>query len=253
MQTRSLFFFLLALGLAVVSLGMAPATARQGNGDPAPAGRTFADYALDATAALQSRWLAAPGWHMCLVPGCPTALHDWGADALTYDLYFRWRTDRDPGLPAFLNRLIPAVPAYAPCTGPRCSQWSDVPMWDSVAASREFAATGETAALRRAIAAFAAVQGAPAVYARGGCPDIHYQQPFGGSNHLKTLETDSNYVKAAMLLYDVTGRQDYLADASAEYAAIRNRFLIHWSHSTRSTSSTTAGIARSFRTASSPR
>jgi hypothetical protein len=98
-------------------------------------------------------------------------------------------------------------------------------MWDSVAAAREYEATGEPAALERAVEAFDAVQAAPAFYKRGACADIPYQQPLGGSNDLKTLETDSNYVKAALLLYNATGARQYVADAESAYAAIRRRFL----------------------------
>jgi hypothetical protein len=186
---------------------------------------TYSDFAQDAAVTLESTWLAGASWRMCLTAGCPVSGNDWGADALTYDLAFRWRTTGFAALVPFLQRLIPSIPSYTPCSGSPCSQWSDVPMWDSIAAARAFEVTGNATALSRAVQAFAAVQQAPAAYARGACPDVRYQQPFGGGNHLKTLETDSNFVKAALLLYQETGHRVYLADATATYAAIRTRFL----------------------------
>jgi hypothetical protein len=75
-------------------------------------------------------------------------------------------------------------------------------------------------------AAFTAVDGAGAsVYAFGACPRIRYQQPGGGGNRLKTLETDSNYIKAALLLYRFTHDASYLAKAEQQYAAVRHYFL----------------------------
>jgi hypothetical protein len=47
----------------------------------------------------------------------------------------------------------------------------------------------------------------------------------GGGNHLKTLETDANFVKAALLLYGATHERAYLDTAVRHYAAIRRHFL----------------------------
>ena len=47
----------------------------------------------------------------------------------------------------------------------------------------------------------------------------------GGGTKLKTLETGSNYIKAALLLYQVTRFPGYLRDAETEYAAVRRYFL----------------------------
>src|SRR5262249_40358538 len=41
----------------------------------------------------------------------------------------------------------------------------------------------------------------------------------------KTLETDSNYIKAALLLYQLTGTATYRDKAVAKYASVRQRFL----------------------------
>jgi hypothetical protein len=186
---------------------------------------TYADYARYATVTLERTWFTGHAWRMCLLPGCPITNQDWGADAFTYTLYFRWHTSRDAALVPYLHGLIGATHTYSPCSGARCAQWSDVPLWDSIAAAREYEATRDATALERAEQAFSAVQNGKAYYARGACPEIRYQQPFGGRSHLKTLETDSNYVKAALLLYQATGSAPYLRDAKATYAAIRTWFL----------------------------
>ncbi len=99
-----------------------------------------------------------------------------------------------------------------------------MPLWDAVAALQAGRATGlRDEAVRLALAAFASVDGSQ-VYARGACPEIDYQQPFGGANRLKTLETDGNYVRAALLLLGQTGRGEFLAKARTRYAAIRRWF-----------------------------
>ena len=64
-----------------------------------------------------------------------------------------------------------------------------------------------------------------ASFAAGSCPSIDYQRPHGGTNQLKTLETDSNYIKAALLLYQVTKTPSYLAKARSKYTAVRRYFL----------------------------
>ena len=98
-------------------------------------------------------------------------------------------------------------------------------MWDSIAASHEYEASpSNTLALAKAKAAFDAVEDSDA-YARGACPAIRYQRPNGRGDRLKTLETDSNAVKAAILLYDATRERRYLRVAVTRYAAIRRYFL----------------------------
>lgn len=101
-------------------------------------------------------------------------------------------------------------------------------MWDSIALGREYEATGlnDSTILAKEKAAFDVVDGAgPSVYTSGACPGIRYQQPGGGRNKLKTLETDSNYIKAALLLYNNTGDGAYLSKAETEYSAVRQYFL----------------------------
>ena len=99
-----------------------------------------------------------------------------------------------------------------------------MPAWDAVALLDEYAATGDRVALARAKSAFAFVERSGA-YALGACPRVDYQQPGGGTNRLKTLETDSNLIKAALLLYRATREPAYLAAARAHYRAVRAYFL----------------------------
>jgi hypothetical protein len=58
----------------------------------------------------------------------------------------------------------------------------------------------------------------------GACPVVPYQKPQTGYN-VKTLETLANAVKAALLLYQATHEQRFLASALAGYASARRYFL----------------------------
>jgi hypothetical protein len=125
----------------------------------------------------------------------------------------------------YFDALVASAPMYgAPCHDFGCEQWSDVPAWDALAAMRDYDATGNRAALAKAQAAYAAVDRAT-VYAYGACPEILYQQPFGGTKKLKTLETDSNLIRDALALARATHDRAYLDAASARYAAVRRHFL----------------------------
>lgn len=161
---------------------------------------------------------------MCLPDRCGTAVADWGADALTYALTLRWRLTRDSAAMPIFDEIAVAAPLYGTCRRGGCSVWSDVPLWDAVAAARIFQTTGNPLALAKARLAFALVDASDA-FAFGACPSIRYQQPAGGNTALKTLETDSNYIKAALLLARLTGEPGYLAKARATYAAVRRYFL----------------------------
>jgi hypothetical protein len=99
-----------------------------------------------------------------------------------------------------------------------------VAAWDAIASLREYTATRDQRALARAQAAFAYVENATQ-YAVGACPRIRYQQADGDANRLKTLETDANMIKAALLLYRATRESSYLAAATRTYAAVRAYFL----------------------------
>ncbi len=187
--------------------------------------RTFRAAAANAARIIADRFYRAPGrWNLCVPGDCGTSDSDWGADALTYALYLRWRTAETPGAARMLAALAAHAPMYAACPRAACSMWSDVPLWDAVAALRAFQVTGRADALRKARLAFDAVDASDA-FALGACPTIDFQQPGGGANALKTLETDSNYIKAALLLARATGERAFVAKAQAKYAAVRRYFL----------------------------
>ncbi|GGA46963.1 glycoside hydrolase family 76 protein [Dyella nitratireducens] len=165
-------------------------------------------------------------WRECPAADCHASNQDWGVDSMTYTLWLHWKTTGDPKIAPLMRALEQTAPSYpAPCTeGATCSSWSDVPEWDSIAASREYEITHDPTALKKARDAFDFVEHAQ-VFARGACPAIDYQLADGGTNHLKTLETDANAVKAALLLYEATHEQRYLTSASTRYASIRRYFL----------------------------
>jgi hypothetical protein len=187
---------------------------------------TYADFGAAATQTLLGTWYANGKWRMCSRAGCPLRNEDWGADALTYALYLRWLTTHDDSLTPAFAALAKSSPTYGQaCRTRACTQWSDVPEWDAVAALREYAALGhDPDVLAKAKAAYDAVEQSTA-YALGACPEIRYQLPFGGDNHLKTLETDSNAIRAALLLYAETGAPGYLNAAIERYTAVRKHFL----------------------------
>jgi hypothetical protein len=188
---------------------------------------TFTVSGQRAEATLLRVYYAGGGlWRQCNEPTCATGNHDWGFDSLTYALALRFRATRDRRLLAPLAALARTAPTFpAPCAGgSTCSSWSDAPEWDAIALLDEYAAIGDPAALAKAEAAFAFVERS-GVYALGACPRIDYQQSGGGTNLLKTLETDSNLIKAALLLYRATHQPEYLASARAHYDAARAYFL----------------------------
>ena len=147
-----------------------------------------------------------------------------------------------------LNEGRPRI--YLPCTTvpETCVHKSDVTQWDAVAALRELSvignvpiATGSTATtLSRAIDDFNYVDGAPfnvpnVGFAFGACPSINYQQSDGSRQPDQDMETDSNYIKAAILLsqyYASLGNvsnyrslaQSYLNKAVSKYQAVKKVF-----------------------------
>jgi hypothetical protein len=210
---------------AAVVAAVAAGGAAAGAG--APGGATFALAGRQATETLLGVWYAGGGlWRTCNASDCPTGNVDWGDDSLTYALALRYSATRDHRLLEPLRALVDTAPGYpAPCaTTAGCTSWSDVPEWDAVALMDEYEATNDPAALAKAEAAFAFVERSGA-YALGACPRIRYQQPGGAANQLKTLETDANSIKAALLLYRATRRPAYLAAARTHYAAVRAYFL----------------------------
>lgn len=222
---------LLALLFIAATLGIAFASPQRSTRSALPPVAltvpTFGKLGNEAVGTLVHELYDAKGlWRDCPASMCEVRNHDWGSDSLTETLFLRWRTTRDPALLPFFAALSKTERLYdEPCRGRPCTLWSDVPMWDSVAASREYEAAPENSlALAKAKAAFDAVEGSDA-YAAGACPSISYQRPNGRGDQLKTLETDSNAVKAALLLYAATHDGRFLRVAISRYAAIRRYFL----------------------------
>jgi hypothetical protein len=186
---------------------------------------TFAAVGNRAEDTLLHLWYAGKGqWRICDAESCGKWNRDWGADALTYALYLRWTATHDKRIATTLKALISTSPTYGqPCASRPCG-WSDVPAWDAIASLREYEVTRDARALAKAKAAFAYVEDAK-VFGVGACPEISYQQPEGEANQLKTLETDANMIKAALLLYRATKSRAYLDSAMRRYAAVRKRFL----------------------------
>ena len=205
---------------AAVALVLAP-----GAHEAAPPGETFAAAGKAATATLLHVFYAGNGmWRACDAAYCPQGNQDWGVDSLTYALWLGWETAHDSAILPVMHQLLATAPAYPPPCTASCGSWSDVPEWDAIAEMREYAVLGDPAALSKAEAAFESVEGSNA-YRLGACPEIRYQQPYGRGNHLKTLESDANAIKAALLLYRATGDRAYLADATTTYAAVRKWFF----------------------------
>ena len=190
---------------------------------------TYASYGNQALTNMNNDFYTNGRWKSCL--SCGAGNQDWGDDSMTYALWLRWKiNNHDASVIPELQALAGTAPSYGPpcSSGNKCGDWSDVPMWDSIALGREYEATGQSSStiLSKEKAAFNTVDGAgSSVYAFGACSSVHYQQPGGGGNKLKTLETDSNYIKAALLLYRYTNDSSYLTKAENEYAAVRQYFL----------------------------
>lgn len=187
--------------------------------------RTFRQLGDEATATLTTRFYTGDGrWRTCLDDTCGAGNVDWGSDSLTGVLYERWLVTHDPALLPVFRELQRTEPRYGDCRAPSCTGWSDVPMWDAVAALRTFDVTHDDVALRNAQAAYAFVARS-GVYARGACPAVDYQRPHAESGGLKTLETDANAALAAAMLAERTHERMYLDEARRRYASIRTWFL----------------------------
>jgi hypothetical protein len=148
---------------------------------------------------------------------CVAGNRDWGADSLTYVLYLHWLLTRDPAVAPMINALTATSPTAH-------SGVSDVPLWDSIAAAREYQITGNREALSKAESYFGSVADSQQ-FAAGACSGILYQHSYGGTTQVKTLETDANYIKAAVLLYQITHQRSYLTRAEQHYQAARQYYL----------------------------
>jgi hypothetical protein len=218
------------LGLGVIFVLALSCSGGSAGGSSAPStsvtakNESFAGYAADAARVLENALFTQGNWRLCL-SGCGAVNSDWGADSLTYTAYLGWRTIQDPRLAGLFPELVTTAHVWGPCTSqPANCPWSDVPEWDAIADLREYTVTGNAIALQNAEAAYRYVAQSPN-FALGACPQIHYQHPLGGGGGLKTLETDANAIKAALLLYAATTNASYLSDAQRLYSAVRHYFL----------------------------
>jgi hypothetical protein len=213
--------------LSAVGAIVAWSTVVRGSGQPgwhlAPASGNYAARAALSTRLLERTFYNGTGlWHMCVGLPCSTKNVDWGADSLTYVLWFRWKLTRDPSVPPIMRALAQTARMWGP--GDKAS--SDTVMWDSIADAREYQVTRSRVALAKSEAAFRWVDSVMARgFASGACPGIDYQWPHGRGGNLKTLETATNYIKAALLLHEITGSASYLAKAQSQYEQVRRYFL----------------------------
>jgi len=184
----------------------------------------YASRAARAMSLLERRFYNGTGlWHMCFQLSCNTKNRDWGSDSLTYVLYFRWMLTKDQRVPPIMRTLASTAHAWVPAD----KGSSDTVMWDAIAEAREYQVTGSPVALAKSAQAFRWVDSVMAHgFATGACPNIDYQWPYGAGTGLKTLETATNYIKAALLLHEITGSAAYLAKAESEYQQVRRHFLI---------------------------
>jgi hypothetical protein len=165
-------------------------------------------------------------WRECNAPACPEANSDWGTDSMTDALYLRWTATHDPAIRTVMARLVETEPHYPdPCPHAACPWWSDTPAWDAVTLMREYEILGnDSRALAGAQQAFRYLSQSHA-FTGGACPDIPYQLPQPSGIDVKSLETDANAIKAALLLYGATRDPAYLNFARARYAADRHYYL----------------------------
>jgi len=218
----SLVFVLVAVGAIV-----AWSTVVKGSGQPTwHLTATYGSYSARADLSmrlLERTFYNGTGlWHMCVGLPCSTKNVDWGSDSLTYVLWFRWKLTRDPSVPPMMRTLAETARTWGP--GDKAS--SDTVMWDSIAEAREYQVTGSKVALAKSKAAFRWVDSVMASgFASGACPGVDYQWPHGRGGNLKTLETATNYIKAALLLHEITGSASYLAKAQSQYEQVRRYFL----------------------------
>ena len=220
------FSCVVAAIIAAIAVSGSPFGARNSARDVASgrhvlvAGDSYQALATKSIRLLEGSFYNGSGlWHMCIPMKCNTKNRDWGADSLTNVLYFRWLTDRDPSVLPFARALARSAHSWSP--GEHGS--SDSVMWDAVADVRLYQVTGSTAVLAKAEAALRWL-GTVRGLAAGACPVIDYQWPYGHRGYLKTIETASNYTKAALLVDQVTGTDRYLTSAELQYADVRRYF-----------------------------
>jgi hypothetical protein len=218
--------------VALVAIVVFAGCSSHGSSGPAP--MTFQQVSDAALGTLASVFYSEGNWLLCEPTKCgvvPEDDFDWGADSLTGALYLRWSFDKDATAITMMKALDANGSQYGTCTSQNCPMWSDVPLWDSIAGAHEHFVTASATSLARAESGFSYVDTATE-FALGSCPEIDFQAPVAGGDSLlpgttglKTLETDSNYIKAALLLAQITGDPSYITKAAAKYASVRHYFL----------------------------
>jgi hypothetical protein len=183
---------------------------------------TFSQLADDAVATIMHHWYI-DGSRFRECSDCATwTSADWGADSLVEVLYERWLLTRDPAVAATFARIVAGEP------GNTLGGFSDVPMWDAVAAIRAYDVTHDPRALDQAEREYDALAESKQ-YALEPCRAFDAQIRDGGGRGLRTLETDSNRILAAVSIAqrttDADRRQRTLSDAVGLYAAVRTAFL----------------------------
>lgn len=188
---------------------------------------TYAQAGSQAADTLLNVYYAGDGlWRDCSTAECTRANGDWGDDSATYTLYLRWRTSRDAQAAQIMSELLATGRQYPdPCSTAPCPAWSDTPAWDAVTFMREYEVLdGDPRALNLAQAALR-YAGNSQAFAGGACPGIPFQQPQPSAHRVKTLETDANLIKAALLIYRATGDAAYLRRAQTRYDADRTYYF----------------------------
>ena len=97
-----------AAGL-VAAVFVAPASGHGGAG-PRASGLSYAGLARQALATLEHQYYnGAVEWHQCVPVVCGAVNRDWGADSLTYALYFHWQVTHDPGVRPIVGAHLRSV------------------------------------------------------------------------------------------------------------------------------------------------
>jgi hypothetical protein len=197
-----------------------------GRSAQARSAETFSQAGVQATATLLDVFYTGAGsWRNCDRNSCSQANSDWGADSATDALFLRWRVTGDPKIRGVMSQLLATAPHYPDPCARSCPAWSDTPSWDAVTLMREYEVLDrDPRALALAESALRYVEQST-TFQGGVCSGIPYQLPRPSASPIKTLETDANATKAALLIYRATGDRVYLQDALARYAADRKYYL----------------------------
>ena len=132
----------LVVAIVVAQLGSCAGRAAYAT---AAATTTFGRLADDAVGTVLRTWYAG-GSAFRACAGCAGASNsDWGTDSLIDVLYLRWRLNRDPVVARAFAEIVTGEPA------PTLGRFSDVPMWDAVAAVRAYDVTRDPRALANAV------------------------------------------------------------------------------------------------------